>query len=65
MTKIEALGAMAKGEKVAHEGYSEEEWMKSDGRLGYIFEDDCRCSVKKFWEYRTEDIWNNGWRIVQ
>lgn len=64
MTKSEALDAMAKGEKMAHSGFTGEEWIKSDGRLGYIFEDDCRCSVIMFWRYRTEDIWNDGWRIV-
>ena len=63
MNKQEAVDAMKEGHKVAHSNFSSDEWMMRGGR-GIIFEDGCQCSPSEFWQYRTEDWWDTGWRIV-
>jgi hypothetical protein len=53
---------MSKGKKVAHSGFTPDEWMKA-GDYGYEFEDGCKCIEQEFWNYRTEDYWLTGWSI--
>lgn len=60
MTKAEAIEAMNRGEKVAHQFFTSEEWMTAGG-LGYAFEDGCTCYTDEFWKTRTGKDWETGW----
>lgn len=62
MTKVEVLVAIERGEKVAHSGFTPDEWMKKNGN-DYEFEDGCICTPEEFWRWRTEYYWESGWRI--
>ncbi len=64
MTKDEAMQAMREGKKVAHQFFSPDEWMMHNA-LGIEFEDGNICTLREFWHYRTDDYWQDGWRVVE
>lgn len=64
MTKLEVIEALRKGEKVAHEYFTDGEWMKYNNTGMIEFEDGCVCYPYQFWETRTDDYWEKGWRIA-
>lgn len=62
LTKQEAVDMMRDGVKVAHSGFTPDEWMTmKDGKI--LFEDGCRCTEWEFWRSRTQDYWDTGWSI--
>lgn len=62
MDKQQAITAMHDGYKVAHSGFTSDEWMRKIGHL-YEFEDGCLCEPREFWRHRTDSIWLEGWKI--
>lgn len=60
MTKQEALNLLDQGATLAHDTFSDNEWIKKDGRY-YLFEDGVKCSPVEFWSHRTQPFWDNNW----
>jgi hypothetical protein len=63
MTKAEAIEQLKQGIRVTHRTFYDDEWlsMRTDGK--YLFEDGNVCTSKDFWEYRQEDVWDDGWEV--
>ena len=65
MTKEEAINAMEQGGyKVAHRFFSEGEYIWSADEEYFIDEEGLWLPKKDFWECRTKQEWETGWRIV-
>lgn len=65
MTKEAAIEAMEQGGyKVAHRFFSEGEYIRSVDDEYYKDEEGTWIPKKDFWEYRTKQEWETGWRIV-
>ena len=63
LTKKQAIEAMLAGKKVAHQYFTDEEWMRYDGAGRIEFEDGCLCFPHEFWEIRQGSDWEAGWRV--
>lgn len=64
MTKAEAIEAMESGLRVSHRNFSSDEWMrKIAGR--FEFEDGCMCWPVEFWSMRSEESWDNDWKVIK
>lgn len=62
MTKAEAIQAMQKGYKVTHRYFFPGEWMTM--RMGMIIlEDGVVCTPQEFWRWRTNPVWDDGYRL--
>lgn len=62
MTKAEAIQAMQKGCKVTHRYFFPGEWMTM--RMGMIIlEDGVVCTPQEFWRWRTNPVWDDGYRL--
>ena len=60
MTRQEAVQAMANGEKITHESFSDQEWMTMEnGKI--LLEDGVRCSPQEFWQWRQGESWETGY----
>ena len=66
MTKDQALRELHNGNKITHRHFSDDEWMMLIGnRCLYAFEDGCLCEPKEFWKWRTDDSWEDGWKLYR
>lgn len=65
MTKEEAILAMKQGKSVKHRFFTSNEFMfmPNPKRNEYKFEDGTICSASSFWWLRSNEKWNNDWRI--
>lgn len=62
MNKQEAIEAMEAGNKVTHRYFSRDEWMTMEnGKI--LLEDGVLCIPTKFWQYRTDKSWEDGYSI--
>ena len=65
LTKEAAIEAMEQGGyKVAHRFFSEGEYIRSVDDEYYKDEEGTWLPKKDFWECRTKQEWETGWRIV-
>lgn len=64
LTKYWAILAMKKGKKVTHRHFSENEWITMEG-FQIVTEEGYKHDATEFWQYRTDESWNNGWSIYQ
>ena len=62
MNKAQAITEMEKGNKITHEGFTDDEWMVIEGGQ-MVLEDGVKCSHEEFWKWRTEDYWNKGYSL--
>lgn len=64
MNKEEAIKAMSDGKKVAHRYFSPNEWMTlSENQI--VLEDGVQCSQYEFWRWRTDESWNDGYKLFE
>jgi hypothetical protein len=61
MTKQEAISAMAKGWRVTHAYFQNDEWVTLQGDL-ILFENEVTMSFDRFWENRKTGF-DTGWKI--
>lgn len=62
MNKKEAILAIQEGKKVTHRRFAPNEWMTM--LMGMIvFEDGAVCTPQEFWQWRTNPIWDNGYKL--
>ena len=54
---------LKQGKRLTHKYFTATEWIEQYG-VGYIFEDGCRCTKREFWQYRTDEAFNQGWSEV-
>ena len=65
MTKDDAIKAMQAGEKVTHNHFTPDEWMRINNVGRYEFEDNATCTASSFWEFRPDDSWQCGWKVFR
>ncbi|MBM7070930.1 hypothetical protein JQC92_02590 [Shewanella sp. 202IG2-18] len=65
MTKDEAIKLMESGEKLTHESFTSNEWVKGLGNGMLQFEDGCLCPSGEFWFTRKDEWWLTGWSIFE
>jgi hypothetical protein len=67
MTKAEAIQAMEEGKKVTHRHFSPGEWMtmKKSVLEGWMIhlEDGVMCKPAMFWSDRTNESWENDYKL--
>lgn len=64
MNKEEAIQAMQEGKKVTHRYFTPDEWMTM--RMGMVvLEDGVVCTPQEFWQWRTDSVWNNGYKLFE
>lgn len=64
MNKEEAIQAMQEGKKVTHRYFTPDEWMTM--RMGMVvLEDGVVCTPQEFWQWRTDSVWNNGYKLLE
>jgi hypothetical protein len=64
MLKEEAIKLMKQGVKITHSTFSDDECMTiENGKI--LFEDDCKCPIDEFWDYRKEECWEDGYSIFE
>ena len=62
MNKEEAIQAMKEGKKVTHRHFAPDEWMTI--RMGMmVLEDGVVCTPQEFWQWRTDPVWDNGYKL--
>nr|DAZ61948.1 MAG TPA: hypothetical protein [Caudoviricetes sp.] len=62
MNKEEAIQAMQAGLKVTHRHFTPDEWMTM--RMGMmVLEDGVVCTPQEFWQWRTDSVWDNGYKL--
>lgn len=72
MTKDEMEKALKEGHKITHEFFEPNEWFRlitepiEDISTDMIvFEDDVRCSLDSYFQYRKSIVWDDGYSIWQ
>lgn len=50
------------GFRITHKYFTSDEYMVKHGH-GYMFEDECLCTVDQFWANRQDKGWETGWSI--
>lgn len=64
MTKQEAINAMQEGKKVTHRYFTSDEWMTMVGG-DIMTEEGYKVPPKEFWQYRTDEFWNDGFELFE
>lgn len=65
MTKIEAIEAMKRGEKVTHPYFSDTEYITMKGNFTIVDEKGYHCEDKIFWSYRVSSAFEKDWSIFK
>ena len=64
MDREEAIQALKEGKTLTHHTFTKEETVKGIGKGYYEFEDGRICPNYKFWNYRQDKAFDDGWVIV-
>lgn len=62
-TKSEAITLMQQGFKVRHHLFEPLEWIKISN-ASIITEDGYSCSIDDFFAFRSSEMWENGYTLV-
>jgi len=64
LTLEQAIDAMRKGAKVAHRGYTNEEWASLRGNV-IRYEDGVEEFLSDFLKRKTQEHWQSGWFVIE
>lgn len=67
MTRIEAMAALDRGEKIRHRWFLKNEWIKNHPTDKRFFIDELGNALNKdsFWMYRQTPSYNRDWSIYK